>query len=47
MRYLNAFWDGDEMTFGDGDGDGKIFTSLANSLDGVGPRTHLRRDSVR
>ncbi|GAB4463544.1 MAG: M4 family metallopeptidase [Elainellaceae cyanobacterium] len=33
VRYLNAFWDGDEMTFGDGDG--KIFTSFANSLDVV------------
>jgi Zn-dependent metalloprotease len=31
--YMNAFWDGDEMTFGDGDGD--IFTSFAKSLDVV------------
>ena len=29
--YMNAFWDGDEMTFGDGDGN--IFTSLTQSLD--------------
>jgi Zn-dependent metalloprotease len=29
--YMNAFWDGDEMTFGDGDGE--IFTSFARSLD--------------
>jgi Zn-dependent metalloprotease len=32
--YMNAFWDGDEMTFGDGDG--AIFTSFAKSLDVVG-----------
>ena len=30
---MNAFWDGDEMTFGDGDG--KIFTCFAYSLDVV------------
>lgn len=30
-NYMNAFWDGDEMTFGDGDG--AIFTSFARSLD--------------
>lgn len=30
-KYMNAFWDGDEMTFGDGDG--KIFTNFAQSLD--------------
>lgn len=30
-KYNNAFWDGDEMTFGDGDGE--IFTSFAKSLD--------------
>jgi len=29
--YMNAFWDGDEMTYGDGDG--VIFTSFARSLD--------------
>ena len=29
--YMNAFWDGDEMTFGDGDG--TIFISFARSLD--------------
>ncbi len=32
-EYMNAFWDGDEMTFGDGDG--KIFISFAQSLDVV------------
>ena len=32
--YNNAFWDGDEMTFGDGDG--KMFTSFVNSLDVMG-----------
>ena len=32
-NYMNAFWDGDEMTFGDGDG--VIFTSFARSLDVV------------
>jgi Zn-dependent metalloprotease len=30
-QYNNAFWDGDEMTFGDGDG--VIFTNFVNSLD--------------
>lgn len=33
VDYMNAFWDGDEMTFGDGDG--TIFTSFARSLDVV------------
>ncbi len=33
VDYLNAFWDGDEMTFGDGDG--AIFTGFADSLDVV------------
>lgn len=32
-NYNNAFWDGDEMTFGDGDGE--IFVSFAKSLDVV------------
>ena len=32
-NYNNAFWDGDEMTFGDGDG--VIFTGFARSLDVV------------
>lgn len=32
-NYMNAFWDGDEMTFGDGDG--TIFTSFVKSLDVV------------
>jgi Zn-dependent metalloprotease len=32
-KYMNAFWDGDEMTFGDGDGE--IFTSFSKSLDVV------------
>lgn len=31
QQYNNAFWDGDEMTFGDGDG--RIFTSFVNSID--------------
>ena len=31
--YMNAFWDGDEMTFGDGDGE--IFISFTQSLDVV------------
>jgi len=30
-KYNNAFWDGDEITFGDGDGN--IFVNLAKSLD--------------
>ncbi len=29
--YANAFWDGDEMTFGDGDGE--VFINLANPID--------------
>lgn len=33
VQYNNAFWDGDEMTFGDGDG--VIFSSFARSLDVV------------
>jgi Zn-dependent metalloprotease len=33
VDYMNAFWDGDEMTFGDGDGE--IFTSFSKSLDVV------------
>lgn len=32
-KYNNAFWDGDEMTFGDGDG--VIFAGFARSLDVV------------
>jgi Zn-dependent metalloprotease len=32
-KYMNAFWDGDEMTFGDGDGN--IFTDFTKSLDVV------------
>lgn len=31
--FMNAFWDGDEMTFGDGDG--QVFSSFAASLDVV------------
>lgn len=34
LNYMNAFWDGDEMTFGDGDG--AIFVNFARSLDVVG-----------
>jgi Zn-dependent metalloprotease len=30
-KYQNAFWDGDEMTFGDGDGE--IFVNFTGSLD--------------
>lgn len=33
VGYLNAFWDGDEMTFGDGDG--TIFVNFTKSLDVV------------
>lgn len=33
-KYNNAFWDGDEMVFGDGDG--ILFTNFANSLDIAG-----------
>jgi Zn-dependent metalloprotease len=33
VKYQNAFWDGDEMTFGDGDD--KIFINFAKSLDVV------------
>ncbi|MFN8078017.1 MAG: M4 family metallopeptidase [Kineosporiaceae bacterium] len=33
-QFNNAFWDGDEMTFGDGDG--VIFSGFARSLDVVG-----------
>lgn len=32
-KYMNAFWDGDEITLGDGDG--KIFDSFSRSLDVV------------
>ncbi len=32
-HYMNAFWDGDEMTFGDGDG--VIFVNFGKSLDVV------------
>jgi Zn-dependent metalloprotease len=31
VDYMNAFWDGDEMTFGDGDGD--VFINFTKSLD--------------
>jgi Zn-dependent metalloprotease len=34
VRYNNAFWDGREMVFGDGDG--KIFTDFTSSLDVIG-----------
>jgi Zn-dependent metalloprotease len=33
VNFMNAFWDGDELAFGDGDG--QIFTSFAQSLDVV------------
>jgi Zn-dependent metalloprotease len=34
VRYNNAFWDGQEMVFGDGDG--RIFTDFTGSLDVIG-----------
>jgi Zn-dependent metalloprotease len=34
VKYMNAYWDGDEMTFGDGDG--RVFIGFAGSLDVVG-----------
>lgn len=34
MRYNNAFWDGEQMTFGDGDGDN--FANFAGALDVTG-----------
>ena len=33
VNFMNAFWDGDELALGDGDG--QIFTSFAQSLDVV------------
>lgn len=33
-NFMNAFWDGDEMVFGDGDGE--IFINFTNSLDVIG-----------
>ena len=33
VKYMNAFWDGEEMVFGDGDG--TIFVGFATSLDVV------------
>jgi len=33
QNYMNAFWDGDEMTFGEGDG--QIFSDFTDSLDVV------------
>ncbi|WP_249597193.1 M4 family metallopeptidase [Peribacillus frigoritolerans] len=33
-KFTNAYWDGDEMVFGDGDG--VIFSNFANSLDVIG-----------
>ena len=33
VQFMNAFWDGDEMSFGEGDGE--IFVSFAKSLDVV------------
>ena len=33
VKYMNAFWDGDEMTFGDGDG--AMFVNFDKSLDVV------------
>jgi Zn-dependent metalloprotease len=34
VRYNNAFWDGQEMVFGDGDG--QVFTDFTGSLDVIG-----------
>lgn len=34
VRYNNAFWDGQEMVFGDGDG--RIFSDFTGSLDVIG-----------
>jgi Zn-dependent metalloprotease len=34
MRYNNAFWDGEQMSFGDGDGTN--FTGFVNALDVIG-----------
>jgi Zn-dependent metalloprotease len=34
VRYNNAFWDGQEMVFGDGDG--RVFTDFTGSLDVIG-----------
>jgi Zn-dependent metalloprotease len=31
VKYMNAFWDGEQMVFGDGDG--SLFTGFARSLD--------------
>jgi Zn-dependent metalloprotease len=31
VKYMNAFWDGEEMVFGDGDG--RLFVGFARSLD--------------
>ncbi|WP_371441363.1 M4 family metallopeptidase [Candidatus Sodalis sp. SoCistrobi] len=33
--YQNAFWDGERMVFGDGDGDGEIFNRFTIALDVV------------
>ena len=33
VKYMNAFWDGDELTFGDGNG--VVFVNFAQSLDVV------------
>jgi Zn-dependent metalloprotease len=34
VRYMNAFWDGSQMTYGDGDG--KIFVDFTTSNDVIG-----------
>src|SRR5690606_5006072 len=34
--YDNAFWDGERMVFGDGDGDGEVFGRFTRSLSVIG-----------
>jgi Zn-dependent metalloprotease len=36
QQYDNAFWDGQQMIYGDGDGDGEIFNRFTISLDVIG-----------
>ena len=41
-RYVNAFWDGAQLVFGDGDGE--IFDRFTKPVDVVGPRADARAD---
>ena len=41
----NAFWDGEQMVFGDGSGE--LFTRLTQSLSRVRARARPRGDPVR